>query len=170
MLSFAAAMSRYDWKSLNKQQVGAYAEYFVKMELTMRGFQVYRTEVDDRGIDFVARYQRGPFFPVQVKSVRGPGYVFAEKAKFPLTEPNLHLALAIFRQGEPPELFMIPATAWSKSTALFADRDYEGRKSKPEYGINLSKRNLPALADYRFDRIAGLWTGPDTPANCRPPT
>src|SRR5579862_1545467 len=103
-------MTRYDWNLLNKQQVGAYAEYFVKMELTMRGFQVYRTEVDDRGLDFVARYQRGPFIPVQVKSVRGPGYVFAEKAKFHLEEPNLHLALAIFRQGDQPDLFLITAT------------------------------------------------------------
>ena len=34
-------MQRYDWDRLNKLQVGAYAEYFVKMELTMYGFQVY---------------------------------------------------------------------------------------------------------------------------------
>jgi hypothetical protein len=36
-------MQRYQWSRLNKQQVGAYAEYFVKMELTMYGFQVYET-------------------------------------------------------------------------------------------------------------------------------
>jgi hypothetical protein len=41
------ALQRYEWNQLNKQQVGAYTEYFVKMELTMYGFQVYRTEVDD---------------------------------------------------------------------------------------------------------------------------
>jgi hypothetical protein len=41
-------MQRYKWSHLNKQQVGAYTEYFVKMELTMFGFQVYSTEVDDR--------------------------------------------------------------------------------------------------------------------------
>jgi len=54
-------MQQYIWSILNKQQVGAYAEYFVKMELTMYGFQVYGTEVDDRGIDFVARHDLGPF-------------------------------------------------------------------------------------------------------------
>ena len=48
-------MPRYKWSILNNQQVEAYTEYFVKMELTMHGFQVYSTEVDDRGIDFVVR-------------------------------------------------------------------------------------------------------------------
>lgn len=49
-------MQKYIWSRLNNQQVGMYTVYFVKMELTMYGFQVYQTEVDDRGIDFVARY------------------------------------------------------------------------------------------------------------------
>ena len=31
-------MPRYQWSALNAQQVGAYTEYFVKMELTMYGF------------------------------------------------------------------------------------------------------------------------------------
>ena len=63
-------MPRYQWSALNTQQVGAYAEYFVKMELTMYGFEVYTTEVDDHGIDFVARRYGGPFIEVQVKSLR----------------------------------------------------------------------------------------------------
>ncbi len=74
-------MQRYNWSRLNRQQVGAYTEYFVKMELTMYGFQVYSTEVDDRGIDFVARYEEGPFIEVQVKSLRSAGYVFMQKDK-----------------------------------------------------------------------------------------
>ena len=75
-------MARYTWSALNKQQTGAYAEYFVKMELTMCGFQVYTTEVDDRGIDFVARHETGRFIEVQVKSLRNNGYVFMQKTKF----------------------------------------------------------------------------------------
>ena len=67
---------RYNWEKLNKLQVGAFSEYFVKMELTMYGFQVYTTEVDDRGIDFVARFENGSFVSIQVKSVRENGYVF----------------------------------------------------------------------------------------------
>jgi hypothetical protein len=72
-------MARYQWSALNKQQVGKFAEYFVKMELTMYGFEVYTTDVDDRGIDFVARKGHGPFIEVQVKALRDYGYVFMQK-------------------------------------------------------------------------------------------
>ena len=108
-------MQRYDWGRLNKQQVGAYAEYFVKMELTMYGFQVYATEIDDRGIDFIARFESGPFIEVQVKSLRSMGYVFVQKAKFSLRN-HLYLALGILRQKRPPALYLIPATAWTGLT------------------------------------------------------
>jgi hypothetical protein len=31
--------------------------------------------------------------------------------------------------------------------------DYEGKKSKPEWGLNLSKRNLPLLSHFAFDDV-----------------
>ena len=142
-------MQPYQWNRLNKQQVGAYTEYFVKMELTMYGFQVYETEVDDRGIDFVARYEREPFIEIQVKSLRSPGYVFLEKTKFRVDEQT-HLALGLLFEGKPPQLYLIPATAWSSPDGVFVDRNYDGLKSKPEWGLNVSKRNMPALDQYVF--------------------
>ncbi|CRI67223.1 conserved hypothetical protein [Thiocapsa sp. KS1] len=145
-------MERYIWRRLNKQQVGAFAEYFVKMELTMYGFQVYGTEVDDRGIDFVARFARGPFIEVQVKSIRSAGYVFIQKEKFVLRE-NLFLALAMLSEGQPPDLYLIPSSAWTECNHAFVSRNYEGLQSKPEWGLNVSKRNMPALKPYRFDQI-----------------
>ncbi len=143
---------RFDWKKLNRQQVGAFSEYFVKMELTMYGFQVYATEVDDRGIDFVARFENGPYLSVQVKSVREKGYVFMQKEKFSLS-PDLYLALAILNQGKEPTLYLIPSKAWESPDALLVDRDYEGKKSKPEYGLNLSVKNTPLLEQYKFSDI-----------------
>lgn len=87
-------MPRYEWSRLSRLQVGAYTEFLVKMEFTMLGFQVYRAEVDDRGIDFVVRFGRGPFLEVQVKSLRAMGYVFLQKAKFHLHEHS-YLALGL---------------------------------------------------------------------------
>ena len=142
-------MQRYTWSRLNKQQVGAYTEYFVKMELTMYGFQVYGTEVDDRGIDFVARHDRGPFIEVQVKSLRPIGYVFMQKDKFTLRE-HLYLALGLLFEGQPPELYLIPSAVWKEGSAIFVSRDYEGLKSKPEWGLNISKKNLALLEPYCF--------------------
>lgn len=145
-------MLRYQWTRLNKQQVGAYAEYFVKMELTMYGFQVYEPEVDDRGIDFIARFENGPFIEVQVKSLRSLGYVFAQKEKFTIRE-NLFMAVALFSQGRPPNLYLIPAWAWRTPNQLFVSSDFEGLKSKPEWGLNLSQKNMFALERYRFDEV-----------------
>lgn len=159
-------MKRYNWKILNRQQVGAFTEYFVKMELTMFGFQVYTTEVDDRGINFVARFDRGPFLEIQVKSLRDSKYMFVRKDKFPL-EKNTFLALGLLKQGKEPELYLIPSLAWescaSREGNTFVDRNYEGLKSKPEWGLNLSSKNMPELEKYRFvDIVEKLIVLPET--------
>ena len=52
------------------------------MEFTMHGMQDYGTEIDDRGIDLIARYERGSLIEVQVKSLRSLNYVFMAKDKF----------------------------------------------------------------------------------------
>ena len=143
---------RYIWSKLNKQQVGTFSEYFVKMELTMHGFQVYTTEVDDRGIDFVARYNEGPFFTVQVKSVRGFNYVFMQKDKFSPSKES-YLALAILDEGEEPNLYLIPSTAWLEPNDLFKDKNYEGKKSRPEWGLNISEKNMSLLYEYQFSQV-----------------
>lgn len=143
-------MKPYQWSHLNTQQVGKYAEYFYKMELTMYGFRVFTTEVDDRGIDFVASYEEGPFIEIQVKSLRGMGYVFMEKTKFAPRE-NLYLAFAFFQEGKAPTLYLIPSMVWQQNSSVFVGRDYEGKKSKPEWGLNFSLRNLETLEPYRLD-------------------
>ena len=137
------------WSGLNRMQLGQYAEYFVKMEFTLHGLSVFTAEVDDRGIDFVIRTPSGEHYDVQVKSSCRGNYVFMQKDKFPLGE-RLLLALVLFTDGEPPELFLIPSTAWLKPNELFKDREYEGKKSKPEWGLELAKKHRPLLEQYAF--------------------
>ncbi len=145
-------MQRYKWSHLNNLQVGAYTEYFVKMELTMYGFEVYSTEVDDRGIDFVARRDGGSFIEVQVKSLRDSGYVFMQKTKFALRD-SLYLAFGLLLEGNSPELYLIPSRVWGNPTGVFVSRDYEGLKSSPEWGLNVSRKNMPLLEPYRFEAV-----------------
>ena len=147
-------LERYKWSALTKQQVGAFVEYFVKMELTMFGFHVYGTEVDDRGVDFIAQFGDGPFLKVQVKSVRGTGYVFMEKSKFSLHEHRF-LAFGLLVDGQPPDLYLIPSLEWQVPTPLLRDRNYgEGLESPPEWGMNISKKNIGLLGPYSFQRTA----------------
>src|SRR5688500_13005008 len=98
---------RWDWSRLNKLQVGRYAEYFVKMEFTLLGFDVYSSEVDDRGIDFVIRREPDRYYDVQVKSSRGLNYIFFHKSQFLLRE-NLLAAIVLFQDQRAPELYLLP--------------------------------------------------------------
>jgi hypothetical protein len=72
-----------------------------------------------------------------------------QKTVFPLSDQRL-LALVLLAADKAPDLYLIPATAWSTPNALLVDRNYPGLKSKPEWGIQLSKRSVPILEKYRF--------------------
>jgi hypothetical protein len=149
-------MDRYIWSRLNHLQVGRYAEYYVKMEFTIFGFDVYSSEVDDKGIDFVIRRGLGSYYDVQVKSVRigSSGYIFFPKHAFAL-RPNLLAAVAIFRDGQSPSIYLIPSIAWSAPDGLLVSRDYPGStKSKPEWGLNISARNQHLLDRFAFEAVA----------------
>jgi hypothetical protein len=142
-------MSQRIWSKLNTQQVGTYFEYFMKMEFTMYGFEVYTSEVDDRGVDFVARKDKGAFLEVQAKSLRDYGYTFLRKSHFTPKE-GLYVALGLLLDGKEPMSFLIPSQVWTKPDSVFVDREYDapGQKSPPEWGINFSRKSLPALRQY----------------------
>jgi hypothetical protein len=144
-------MNKYDWTRLNHMQLGRYAEYFVKMEFTLYGFDVHTSELDDRGIDFVIRKGDTRYFDVQVKSIRNLNYIFFPKDKFQ-PRVNLLAAIVLFSNGKQSSLYLIPSTLWLQPNSLFVSRDYEGLKSKPEYGLNLSLKNLSLLAEFSFEK------------------
>ncbi len=149
----------YNWDKLNHLQIGRYAEYFTKMELTAYGCDVYTSEVDDRGIDLVVRKDSDHHFDIQVKSLRlgKSNYVFMAKEKFVLKD-NLLLSLVLFQTNKKPSIYLIPSMAWANPNALFVSRDYDkpNQKSKPEWGLNLSKVNLAFLNPYEFNKTIKL--------------
>jgi len=145
-------LGKYNWKRLNPLQLGRYAEYFTKMEFTLYNFDVYTTEVDDKGIDFVIR-KKNKYYDIQVKSVRNNNYIFFTKTKFDLRK-NLLMAVLYFYQGEQPKIYLIPSLEWKKPNELLVDKEYKGLKSKPEYGINASQKNQTLLEKYNFEAVA----------------
>lgn len=139
-----------DWTALSHLQVGRYAGYLAMMQFTAYGFQVYRSEVDDRGIDFVVRKESGPFFEVQVKSLRNTGYSYIPKEKMRLA-PERWVVFVLVVENAAPALYLIPSLAWREVTPLLATRDYaDGQKSKPEWGIQISTKNQPLLEKFAF--------------------
>ncbi|TNJ62635.1 DUF4365 domain-containing protein [Paenibacillus hemerocallicola] len=123
------------------------------MEFASYGLEVFSSEVDDRGIDFIVKDKLGRFSEIQVKSLRGTGYVFAQKSKFNISNPNLYMALLIFKEGQMPDFLLLPSEAWKVPNEVFVDRNYNkpGQTSKPEYGINISNKNYDILEIFKFE-------------------
>jgi len=144
--------SKYDWSRLNHLQLGRYAEYFTKMEFTLMGFDVYTTEVDDRGIDFVIRKDEDVYYDVQVKSVSKSKYIFFPKKKFKLRK-NLLAAVVIFENNQSPQFYLIPSTAWLNPNSLLRSREYKDKKSQREWGLNLSQKTMSLLSQYEFGNM-----------------
>lgn len=144
---------------LNHLQVGHIGEYWVKLRLTLLGLDVYTTEVDDRGIDFVIRINDTKYVDIQVKTIREKtGYVYVDKDTKSWREPlrdNLYLALVILKNNSSPKMFIIPATEWNNPNELLKNNNYKGStKSKPDWGINISKKNMEKLEKYNLERFS----------------
>lgn len=143
-------------------QLGQYAEYMAKMRMVQAGWEVYTSEIDDRGIDFLVRTGPGRCLEVQVKSVRlKPGsstYVYFRKEPLGRSPDEIAdrmrraftLLLAIFEDDSEPDMYIIPGSVWLDAHAPFTSYDYEGKKSAPEFGLNLSHRSLQGLKDFAF--------------------
>jgi hypothetical protein len=70
---------------------------------------------------------------------------------FDIQRDNLLAAFVHFVDSEAPRLYLIPAKTWKSPDRLFVSRDYQGGKSAPDWGLQLSKRNMPLLAPYAFE-------------------
>lgn len=62
----------------------------------------------------------------------------------------------LFNEGREPDFYLIPSTVWKKTNDVFVSRDYEGLISDPEWGINISGKNLPELERYRFEKTISM--------------
>jgi hypothetical protein len=143
-----------NWSKLNSLQLGRYAEYYAKMEFASYGFEVYTSEVDDHGVDFIAKLPgENRFYEVQVKSLRDYGYIFMAKSKMPELSDERLICFLHFIDGKLPDVFVIPASAWKNPNAILVDRKYDkpGQKSEPEWGVNVSKKNYNLLSKYSAD-------------------
>jgi hypothetical protein len=67
-------MPNKNWSKLSTQQLGRYAEHYAMMEFASYGHEIYSSEVNDHGVDFIAKI-RGKFYEVHVKSTLRGSYV-----------------------------------------------------------------------------------------------
>ena len=154
------------WAHLDRLRLGKWGEYFAKMAFVRAGLDVYTPEVDDRAIDAIIRIpsqsDAAPrYLEVQVKTVRAakPGYLFVTKRQFPI-RAGAFLGLVHLAEGAEANLYLIPSQVWREPRPPFTSRDYEGKKSEPEYGLSIAPATFPALRPYLFQNVLpGLLSG-----------
>ncbi len=159
-------MPSLNWSEMSHLQLGRCAEYLAMAEFLSYRYEIYPSEVDDHGVDFLVKSPEGVLYEVQVKSTRG-SYVYIPKSKMPRLDAQRLVCYLRFADRFPPELYVIPAYAWKAPNAVLVSRDYgKGRRSKPEWGINYAKKNLDLLRPYRSENIFSKIKERDKMANC----
>jgi len=115
------------YSELNKLQVGQLGEYWTKILLTMNGLDIYTTEVDNKGIDFIVRLNDEKFIDIQVKTIRNSGYVYIPCHTWhepdEILRENLYLALTLLNDNEIPISYLIPSKVWKNPEAPFSYKD-----------------------------------------------
>ncbi len=135
------------WSHLSHLQLGKIAELYAKIEFLSHDFEIYDTVLDDRGIDFVAR-KDGKIFEIQVKAVRNYNYTFISESKMPYPLSNARLVCYIYFLDDTPNIYIIPTSVWNTPNEVFTYKTYDGLKSNPEFGINISKKHISLLEQY----------------------
>lgn len=144
-----------NWSKLSNTQMETFGRYFAKMEFESFGFEVYSSEKNEKGIDFIARRDDGFVYEVQTKTILYSSEQCRKSAVYSLDIANLnmHINLLLFKNGKMPDSFLIPAMAWKFPNDLFSNRITDGNKFSTGYVLNISKRSLPILENYKFGNM-----------------
>ena len=141
-------MLKKNYKHLNTVQKGSFAEAYAKMAFTLEGFEVYTTEYDDRGIDFVIRNSAGRFYSVQVKATVPTVNPFIYESKFIDSEDFLVCAVRL-REGSEPEIYLACGCDWGEGSDCLHHNE-SGGNTGPYYEIRFSDKYQQALERHSF--------------------
>lgn len=162
---------KFDHAKLTTLYVGQFGEQLIKLNFIVNQIDTFEPTIDDKGIDFVARVSDEKFYDVQVKTIRlkKRSYIYIPKSTWnnKLRE-NLLVAFVVLQDNLEPVLLLVPSVAWQHDLEgkIFTDYDYNGKKSKPEWGINLHAKSLDYLkTKYAIDQTLQTIRGNERPAD-----
>ncbi len=101
----------------------------------------------------------GRALEVFVSTQRVGGYVFWTKRRL---QPagNRFAALVLIEHETTRGLYLVPSVEWLNASHPLTDRDYVGKASEPEYGIEIGPSALTALRRYRWsESVANRYFG-----------
>ena len=127
------------------------------MAFTLEGFEVYRTEYDDRGIDFVIRNEERKYFSVQVKAVGESANPFVYADKFETTSDFLFCAVHLV-EGKTPEIFLARGTDWNEEKE-FLHFNPGGGKAGAYFEMRFAEKYAKSSERHRFENYVHALRG-----------
>ena len=81
-------------------------------------------------------------------------YTFVTKSEIPELSDNILIALVEWQNEQPISLYLIPTSEWNTGKwNILKDKDYEGLKSEPEWGIDINQSNKYELNNFQFNKF-----------------
>ncbi len=147
---------RMAWSRLSKGEVTEVGVALVRERLVAEGLRVTDDEITGR-TRLLATRPGARTYRVRVATCRPPGgnYAYFTKASFEIADDQL-AALVLLEEGRSASAFLIPSAAWRTPSPLLCDRDYVGKASAPEWGIQLTGKSQPYLEKFSFGVQARL--------------
>jgi hypothetical protein len=143
-------MTRDRWSQMSRIELVTLGKDLVTERLERLGCTVSRASnpMDGR---LEVRTTSGRSLEVFVSTQRVGGYAFWTKRRL---RPEQHRFAALVLLGESPEpaLYTVPSEEWLDARPPLTNRDYRGKQSEPEYGIEIGPSSLASLRRY-------AWTG-----------
>ena len=139
-------MTNPRWSRLGGTELIAFGKDIVTDKLARLGCIVTQPS-NPRDGKLAVRTGAGRRVEVFVSTQRVGGYVFWTKRRL---QPSEHRFAVLVLLGDDPEpgVYLVPSLEWADASPPLTDRDYEGRKSEPEYGIEISASSLASLRRY----------------------
>jgi hypothetical protein len=132
------------WSNLNHIELNRYGKELITNKLIQLGMSIRELNKD-----LIAHGPNGVEKRIQVKCIRSSTkYVLLPKSRFDANDEELILLLIIFHETKQPDYYLIPSIAFKEPNDLFKDRDHY---EVPEYGMNVSAKNLDLLNNYKLD-------------------
>ncbi|OOR12637.1 hypothetical protein BW897_11025 [Bacillus cereus] len=147
-------MLQYNLNELDNLQKGRQGEEFAKLKFKYYGFDICASKVFGKGLGFKIKKDDN-YYDIKVRTLTKLDYVYFKKNTISLRD-DLFVVWVLFNGGKEPNLYLIPSTVWETPNDVFVSRDYEGLKTNPEWGINISGKNLPEMEQYRFEKTISM--------------
>jgi hypothetical protein len=141
-------MTNARWCRLGGTELIAFGKDHVTGKLERLGCTVSQPS-NPRDGKLTVRTGSGRRLEVFVSTQRVSGYAFWTKRRL---QPDEHRVAVIVLLGDEPEptVYVVPSLDWADASPPLTDRDYEGGKSEPEYGIDISRSALTLLRRYAW--------------------